>query len=76
VIRYPLHSALLLLWFAGMIVTAIYDDVIYPMDDGLVSIGMVLLFVATLTSLVVRARRDEQRRKNAARLPQPAPPSR
>lgn len=65
--KYPIHTALLLLFFAGIIVTAIYDDVIYPMDDGIISIGMVVLFVITLGTLVSRAQRDEQRRKKANR---------
>jgi len=66
-VKYPIHTALLLLFFAGIIVTAIYDDVIYPMDDGIISIGMVVLFVITLGTLVSRAQRDEQRRKKANR---------
>ncbi len=61
--KYPFHTAWLLIFFAGIIVTAIYDDVIYPMDDGLISIGMVLLFVVTLGTLISRANRDELRRK-------------
>ncbi|MDH5527244.1 MAG: hypothetical protein OEY97_08065 [Nitrospirota bacterium] len=65
--KYPIHTALLLLFFAGIIVTAIYDDVIYPMDDGIISIGMVVLFVITLGTLVSRAQKDEQRRKKANR---------
>jgi len=66
-VKYPIHTALLLLFFAGIIVTAIYDDVIYPMDDGIISIGMVVLFVITLGTLVSRAQKDEQRRKKANR---------
>lgn len=65
--KYPLHSALLILWLAGIIVTAVYDDIIYPMDDGIISIGMVVLFVVTLGTLVARAQRDEQRRKRTGR---------
>jgi len=61
--KYPIHSAFLVLWLLGIIVTAIYDDIIYPMDDGIISIGMVLLFVITLGTLMGRANRDEQRRK-------------
>ena len=61
--KYPIHSALLLVWLAGIIITAIYDDIIYPMDDGIISIGMVFLFAITLTTLMVRVNRDEQRRK-------------
>ncbi|MBI5137903.1 MAG: hypothetical protein HZA24_11300 [Nitrospirae bacterium] len=65
--RYPFHSALLMLWLAGIIVTAVYDDIIYPMDDGIVSIGMVFLFAITLGTLIARANRDERRRKAAAK---------
>jgi len=52
----------MLLWLAGIVVTSIYDDVIYPVDDGLISIGLVLLFVITLGTLIARVRRDEARR--------------
>ena len=61
--KYPFHTAWLLIFLAGIIVTSIYDDVIYPMDDGLISIGMVLLFVVTLGTLISRANQDEKRRK-------------
>jgi hypothetical protein len=62
-VKYPLHTALLLLWGAGILLTSIYDDVIYPVDDGMISIGIVLLFVATLLSLISRVRKDEARAK-------------
>ena len=65
--RYPFHSALLLLFLGGIIFTAVYDDVIYPMDDGIISIGMVFLFAITLGTLISRASRDERRRKDAAK---------
>ena len=61
--KYPFHTAWLLIFLAGIIVTSIYDDVIYPMDDGLISIGMVLLFVVTRGTLTTRANRYEKRRK-------------
>jgi len=61
--KYPFHSALLVVWLLGIGVTAVYDDIIYPMDDGVISIGMVFLFVITLGTLMGRANRDEQRRK-------------
>lgn len=60
--KHPFHVALMLLWLAGIVVTSIYDDVIYPVDDGLISIGLVLLFVITLGTLIARVRRDEARR--------------
>ena len=55
--KYPLHSALLVVWLIGIIVTAVYDDIIYPMDDGIISIGMVFLFAITLATLMARANR-------------------
>jgi hypothetical protein len=61
--RYPVHVVLLGLWLAGIVGTSIYDDLIYPIDDGMISIGIVFLFVLTLLDLVRRARRDEVRRK-------------
>jgi hypothetical protein len=63
VVKYPLHSALLLVWLAGIVFTAVYDDVIYPVDNGLISIGLVLLFAVTLLTLIARVRRDEARRR-------------
>ncbi|MFQ5508707.1 MAG: hypothetical protein ACE5FN_05125 [Leptospirillia bacterium] len=65
--KYPLHSALLLLFLAGMVVTAIYDDVIYPMDDGIISISLVFLFVIALGTLISRAQKDEKKRREAGR---------
>jgi uncharacterized membrane protein len=74
VVKYPVHTALLLLWGAGILLTSIYDDVIYPVDDGMISIGIVLLFVATLLSLISRVRKDEVRAKaRAASQESPAP---
>lgn len=64
--KYPVHTILLLLWGAGILLTAMYDDVIYPMDDGMISIGIVFLFVLTLASLLSRVRRDEERAKGRA----------
>ncbi len=63
--KYPLHSLMLVLVLIGVILTAVYDDIIYPMDDGVVSIGMVVVFALTLGSLIWRANRDEMRRKAA-----------
>lgn len=63
--KYPFHTALLLFFFAGIIVTAVYDDVIYPMDDGVISIGMVLLFALTLGTLITRVNRAEQKKRAA-----------
>jgi hypothetical protein len=40
------------------------------MDDGIISIGMVFLFAITLTTLIVRVNRDEQRRKAEKRAAQ------
>lgn len=71
--KYPFHTALLLFFFAGIVVTAVYDDVIYPIDDGIVSIGMVLLFVVTLGTLISRANRDELRRKQQEKTDREAP---
>lgn len=64
--RYPVHTALLVLWGAGILLTSIYDDVIYPVDDGMISIGIVFLFVLTLLSLISRVRRDEARARGRA----------
>lgn len=61
--KYPFHTALMLLWLGGLVFTSVYDDVIYPVDDGLISIGMVFLFAITLGTLIARARRDEARRQ-------------
>jgi hypothetical protein len=66
-VRYPVHTALLVLWGAGILLTSIYDDVLYPVDDGLTSIAMVVLLVITLASLLTRVRRDEVRRKGHGR---------
>ncbi len=65
--KYPIHSAILVLELIGIILTAVYDDIIYPMDDGIISIGMVVVFVITLALLMRRANRDEQLAKAAAR---------
>ncbi len=65
--KYPVHSAVLVLELIGIILTAVYDDIIYPMDDGIISIGMVFLFVLTLGLLMRRANRDEQLAKAASR---------
>ena len=63
--KYPVHTALLALWGAGILLTSMYDDVLYPMDNGMTSIGIVVLFVLTLMSLLARVRRDEARAKAA-----------
>jgi hypothetical protein len=58
-VRYPVHTALVVLAMAGILVTAFYDDLIYPVDSGLISIGFVLLFAVALGTLIARARRAE-----------------
>jgi len=65
-VKYPVHTALLVLWGAGILLASIYDDVLYPVDDGMTSIGIVFLFVLTLASLLARVRRDEARAKARA----------
>jgi len=56
-VRYPFHTALVGLAMAGILVTSIYDDVIYPVDSGLISIGFVFVFAVALGTLIARARR-------------------
>lgn len=55
--RYPFHTALVVLALAGILLTAFYDDLIYPVDSGLISIGFVLLFALALGTLIARAKR-------------------
>ena len=63
--RYPFHTLCTLLALAAMITTAVFDDLIYPMDDGMISIGLVFVFAALLGTLIARAKRDGDR-ANAA----------
>lgn len=73
---YPVHTALVLLAMAGILVTSIYDDVIYPVDSGLISIGFVLVFAVALGTLIARAKRAEDARRAAAGGPDPGPDGR
>jgi hypothetical protein len=60
-LRYPFHTLCTLLALAAMIATAVFDDLIYPLDDGLISIGLVFVFTALLGTLIARAKRDGDR---------------
>jgi hypothetical protein len=60
VVKYPFHTALVVLAMAGILLTSFYDDLIYPVDSGLISIGFVLLFAVALGTLIARAKRAER----------------
>lgn len=64
--RYPFHTLCVVLALGAMIATAVFDDLIYPVDDGLISIGLVFVFAALVGTLIARAKRDGHRAGPAA----------
>jgi hypothetical protein len=75
VVRYPVHTAVVGLAFAGILLSCVYDDLIYPVDNGLVSIGFVLVFALALGTLIARAKKAEDAAKAARKAAAgPVPP--
>jgi len=72
-VRYPVHTALVVLAMAGILFTSIYDDLIYPVDSGLISIGFVFVFAIALGTLIARARRGQGAGKGAPGPGAPTP---
>jgi len=70
-VRYPFHTALVVLALAGILLTSFYDDLIYPVDSGLISIGFVLLFALALGTLIARAKRAESGGPDRLKGPRP-----
>lgn len=59
--RYPFHTLCVVLALAAIIATAVFDDLIYPVDDGMISIGLVFVFAALLGTLIARSKRAGDR---------------